>query len=237
MTQSAAIITGGAHRMGKAMALTLAKLGYHIVLHYGTSETGALEVQKKVRKEGVRCQVLSMDLAQSDTGPQLFDQLDPEFRVDLLINNASIFIPSDFDDESEEMLDMHYRINFRSPYSLIKTYFNRFSSGHVINMLDTKVTRNETDHLDYLLTKKSLKDLTYLAAMAGSPRFRVNGIAPGLILPPEGKDQDYLNEKATEVPLKTTGDLLQIQNALHYLIKNPFLTGQIIYVDGGEHLQ
>ena len=75
-----------------------------------------------------------------------------------------------------------------------------------------------------------------MAALACGPHFRVNGIAPGLILPPEGKDQSYLDKKASQIPLKMTGDTDQIQNAVRYLVKNPFLTGQILYIDGGEHL-
>ena len=236
MSEPTAIVTGGAHRLGKSIALCLADLGYHIVLHYRSSASGARETQKLIEQKGVKCQTISLDLAQANTGPALFDQIDPVFNIEILVNCASIFQPSSFDDESEESLIRHFNINFKSPYSLTKSFFHRYDHGHIINILDTKISKNKTDHLDYLITKKALKDLTKLSAVSCGPHFRVNGIAPGLILPPEGKDQSYLDDKAQHIPLQTTGDTNQIQNAVRYLVKNPFLTGQILYIDGGEHL-
>ena len=236
MSAPTAIVTGGAHRLGKGIALCLAEIGYNIVLHYGSSASEARETQKLIEEKGVKCQTISLNLAQANTGPKLFDQIDPLFDIEILVNSASIFQPSDFDDESEESLIRHFNINFRSPYSLSKTFFHRYDRGHIINILDTKISQNKTDHLDYLISKKALKDFTKLSATSCGPDFRVNGIAPGLILPPEGKDQSYLDDKAKQIPLQTSGDINQIQNAVRYLVENPFLTGQILYIDGGEHL-
>lgn len=236
MSHKSAIVTGGAHRLGKSICLCLAEMGYHIVLHYGSSEEEARHTKKQIEEKGVKCQLLSLDLSKADAGPALFDQIDPSFNVEILVNSASIFKPSGFEDESERLLDLHYKINLRSPYSLLKTFVNRYSAGHIINILDTKITSHETEHLDYLMTKKALHDLTLMAAVSCGPHFRVNGIAPGLILPPSGKDHSYLEEKAQSIPLKTIGNPGQIQDAVRYLIKNPFLTGQILYIDGGEHL-
>jgi NAD(P)-dependent dehydrogenase (short-subunit alcohol dehydrogenase family) len=236
MSAPTAIVTGGAHRLGKGIALCLAEMGYHIVLHYGSSAKDANDTRKLIELKGVKCQTISLDLAMANAGPALFDQIDPLFDIEILVNSASIFQPSDFDDESEESLVRHFNINFRSPYSLSKTFFHRYDRGQIINILDTKISQNKTDHLDYLISKKALEDFTKLSATSCGPHFRVNGIAPGLILPPEGKDQSYLDEKALHIPLQTTGDINQIQNAVRYLVENPFLTGQILYIDGGEHL-
>lgn len=236
MSHKSAIVTGGAHRLGKSICLCLAEMGYHIVLHYGSSEEDALDTKKQIVDLGVQCQLLSLDLSKADSGPSLFDQIDPSFDVEVLVNSASIFKPSGFEDESERLLDLHYKINLRSPYSLLKTFVNRHDTGQIINILDTKITQHKTEHLDYLMTKKALCDLTKMAAVSCGPHFRVNGIAPGLILPPPGKDQFYLEDKAQQIPLKTFGNTRQIQNAVRYLVKNPFLTGQILYIDGGEHL-
>lgn len=236
-TNKAAIVTGGAHRLGKSISLCLADMGYDIVLHYGQSVKEAEETKSLIEGKNVRCQLTSLDLEKTNAGPALFDQIDPTMNVELLVNNASIFMSSGFDNESEGLLDLHYKINFRSPYSLLKTFINRYKSGHIINILDTKITQNRTSHIDYLLSKKSLHNLTLLAAQACGPHFRVNGIAPGLILPPEGKDSTYLDEKAQNIPLQMAGNVQDIQNAVHYLVNNPFITGQILYIDGGENLQ
>ncbi len=233
----AAIVTGGAHRIGKNICLSLANLGYSIVLHYGSSEEEARQTKDEIEANGVKCQLISQDLSQPNSGPILFDQIHPDFRIEILVNSAGIFKASGFETTSEDLLDLHYKINLRSPYSLLKTFVNHYSSGHIINILDTKVTQYQTDHLDYLLSKKSLRDLTLIAARSCGPSFRVNGIAPGLILPPAGKDQSYLDQKAEGIPLQKSGGPRDIQQAIQYLVKNPFLTGQILYIDGGEHLQ
>ena len=232
-----AVVTGGAHRLGKSISLCLAEMGYSIVLHYGSSAEQATQTKVEIEEKDVQCQLISLDLKQPNCGPALFDQIDPKMEVEVLVNSASIFQPSDFGNTSEELLDLHYQINLRSPYSLLKTFVNRYKSGHIINILDTKIVQHHTHHLDYLLSKKSLRDLTLIAARECGPGFRVNGIAPGLILPPEGADQSYLEKKAKKIPLQQTGNPRDIQRAIHYLIKNPFITGQILYIDGGEHLQ
>lgn len=236
MTQKAAIVTGGAARIGRSIALRLARLGYDIVLHYNSSGEAARKTENEIKNLGVQCTRVQINMKEPGSGPALFSKIPASWNVKILVNNASIFQASDFQDEGEEKLDLHYKINFRSPYSLTKAFVRHSSQGHIINLLDTKVEENHTDHLDYLLTKKLLRDFTLIAARELGPDFRVNGIAPGLILPPEGKEKDYLMEKAEGIPLKTIGDLTQIENAVEFLIKNPFLTGQILYINGGEHL-
>src|SRR5690625_602522 len=118
----------------------------------------------------------------------------------------------------------------------MKSFIQHSKHGHIINLLDTKVEENHSEHMDNLLTKKLVIDFTLISARQLGPDIRVHVIAPGLIFPPEGKDNDYLLKKAEEIPLETIGDLTQIENAVEFLIKNPFLTGQILYINGGEHL-
>lgn len=236
MTHKAAIVTGSSARIGRNIALRLARLGFDILLHYHTSEEAAQKTGEEIKNLGVECCLIQTNLEEPESGPALFSQISKDWNIEVLVNNASIFQPSDFHDEGENKLDLHYKINFRSPYSLTKAFIRHSEEGHIINLLDTKIEENHTDHLDYLLTKKLLRDLTLIAAKELAPAFRVNGIAPGLILPPEGKNVNYLLQKAEKIPLKTIGDLTQIENAVEFLIKNPFLTGQIIYINGGEHL-
>src|SRR5690606_19139877 len=112
MNHRAAIVTGGAVRIGQRISLCLAEMGYDIVLHYGKSVEEARRTRLLIEKMGVRCQMIAMDLSEIDTGPRLFDLIDPDFRIEILVNNAAIFKPSGFEGESTEWLDQHYRINF-----------------------------------------------------------------------------------------------------------------------------
>lgn len=235
-TRQSAIVTGGAHRIGKSIALRLSEMGYDILLHYRSSGKGAEETRQKILENGVKCRLIQADLSEKKAAASIFGQIPDDWHPEILVNNASIFQASDFHDKGSEKLDLHYHINFRSPYLLTKLFFQNFGEGHIINLLDTKVADHHTDHLDYILTKKLLRDFTLIAAAELGPGVRVNGIAPGLVLPPAGKDEEYLLEKARNIPLQKIGDLEQIGNAVDFLVKNPFITGQIIFVNGGEHL-
>ncbi len=234
MDHQSAIVTGGSDRIGKAIALHLAELGYHIVLHYNSSAEKAEKTKLEICALGVKCQTIQVDFTSKNVGEQLFGKIDPTFDVKILVNNASDFLPSNFDSDSEELLHHHFKINFVSPYSLTKAFARKKENGLIINLLDTNVDKHKTAHLDYLLSKKLLRDFTHLSAVGLAPNFRVNAIAPGLILPPGDKDINYLLEKAKNIPLQTIGNLKQIRNALRFFVANPFVTGQTIYVDGGE---
>ena len=127
-------------------------------------------------------------------------------------------------------------INFKIPFLLTKSFARVFGKGNIINFVDTKVTKNSTVHLDYILSKKLLKDFTKISALELAPNIRVNGIAPGLILPPPGKDETYLLNLAKSIPLKTIGNLDEILKAVQFILDSYFFTGQILYIDGGDHL-
>ena len=112
-------------------------------------------------------------------------------------------------------------------------------TGHIINILDTRITHTPAkrdNYAVYTLSKKALAELTVMSAVEFAPEIRVNAIAPGLIFPPAGKSEDFLNEKAQNIPLKRKGAVVDIVKAVQYLLENEFVTGQILYVDGGENL-
>ena len=147
-----------------------------------------------------------------------------------------VFIPSNFKDEGSELYDKEMTINFKIPYLLTKAFAKVYAKGNIINFVDTKVEKNKTVHLDYILSKKLLKDFTKISAVELAPNIRVNGIGPGLILPPPGKDESYLWDLAKNIPLKTIGNLEEILKAVQFILDSQFFTGQILYIDGGEHL-
>ena len=231
-----ALITGGAKRIGKALAEELAKQGYAIALHYNNSITAAQSVQKHLNRRTC-CAIFPCDLADSDRVEMLIlDVLKIFGRLDVLINSASIFEPGSIRKSSLEEFDRHMAVNFKAPLILTSAFARLCRRGHIINILDTNVVKNKISHVPYFLSKKSLFELTKLSAMELGPEIRVNAVAPGLILPPEGEDAAYLNRRATRLPLKKRGSVHDVCSAVTFLLKQPYVTGQVIFADGGEHL-
>lgn len=231
-----ALVTGSSDRVGKAISLKLAQMGYNLVLHYNSSQEKAEKLKKEIRGLGVRAEVLKIDFSKENDFEAIFGELSNRLSIAVLVNCASDFYKSSFSDPGVEHLHHMLRVNFESAYLLTKAFVSCCKKGVIINIIDTKAAKNQTVHLDYLLSKKLLKEFTLVSAFTLGPNFRVNGIAPGLILPPKGKDESYLEELAKNIPLKTVGNLSQIQQAVEFIVTNDFLTGQIIYIDGGEHL-
>ena len=124
----------------------------------------------------------------------------------------------------------------KAPFILSSEFYRICKKGQIINFLDTNIVKNKTSHVAYLLTKKNLADLTKLAAIEFAPDIRVNGIAPGLILPPKKETTEYLDRMAKNIPLKRRGGESYITRSIKFLLENDFLTGQFLFNDGGEHL-
>lgn len=240
MLNKAALVTAGANRIGKAMALRLAKLGYHILLHYNRSKENALKTKTEIEAFGNGCTTIQIDFSDPQNNITLFKDFEEKLDIQIVVNNASDFSKSNFETATNDLLFHHFNITFVSAYKLTKLFAKNKQSGLIVNLLDTKVEYNNTQHLDYLLAKKTLDAFTKIAAKELGPNFRVNAIAPGIILPPPEIDKEkgeaYMMEKAQNIPLKTYGDVQQICNTLQFFIENKFITGQTIFVDGGEHL-
>jgi pteridine reductase len=156
--------------------------------------------------------------------------------LEIVVNNASVFEESGLEATSLEELDKNLSIHLRSPFVIVREFANKIGKGQVINILDTRITKNKTKYFGYLISKKALADFTRLAASSLGPGIRVNGIAPGLILPPEGKSDEYLKQLAAKIPAQRKGEIKDITAALQFLVENDYITGQIIFEDGGEHL-
>ena len=234
-----ALITGSADRIGKAVAIHLAKQGYNLILHYNSSKEKAQKLKDEIESgySGLKVELLQINFLQENDFNQIFQDLKKKkITIEILVNCASDFIKSNFKEEGSELLDKEMTINFKIPYLLTKAFAKVYGKGNIINFVDTKVTKNSTVHLDYILSKKLLKDFTRISAVELAPDIRVNGIGPGLILPPEGEDESYLMNLAQNIPLKTIGDLEEILKAVQFILDSKFFTGQILYIDGGEHL-
>jgi pteridine reductase len=160
-------------------------------------------------------------------------------RLDVLVNSAAIFEPGRWDDTTEANWDRHFAINLKAPFFLSQAFAKALGEearGHIVNIADWRGVRPGTDHFAYTLTKSGLIAMTKSLALALAPRVQVNAIAPGLILPPPGQDRSYLDKKAPSIPLERAGSAEAIVEAVLYLVRSDFVTGDLMYVTGGEHL-
>ncbi|MFT4647674.1 MAG: pteridine reductase [Glaciecola sp.] len=236
-TSQTALITGGAKRLGRSIAVDLAKQGYDIALHYNSSKASSEKVAAEIRSLGVRCESFQADLrdhrAVEGLMPTVLEQM-PSLSV--LVNSASIYDPTPIANTSVEILQQNFSIHLFAPFLLSRDFFNSCPGGNIINIVDTKIHFQQYDYAAYLLSKKSLAELTKLSALEFAPKFRVNAILPGVILPPEGRGDDYVEWRRHGLPLQRIGDPSNISHTVRYILENNFLTGQLIAVDGGESL-
>ena len=231
------LVTGGAKRLGQAIALHLADQGYSIALHYNSSKADAMKTASMIYKKNVRCELFACDLADAKETSRLIAQVYKVFpNFNVLINSASIFIPNTFGAQDLSLFEAHWNINFKAPYVLSCEFARLVKKGQIINFIDTNVAKYNSRYADYLLTKKTLAEFTKMAAVSWGPAIRVNGISPGMILPPVNHQKDNRQERAKRIPLKTVGNPKYIFDAVDFFIKNTYVTGQIIAVDGGEQL-
>jgi NAD(P)-dependent dehydrogenase (short-subunit alcohol dehydrogenase family) len=167
--------------------------------------------------------------------PLLMDQVLVDFNsIDLLVNSAANFIQKNLEKTSDiELLDT-ININLMAPFILMREFKNKVNKGLIINILDERILRRVSTFSAYSISKSALSHLTELSAVSWGETIRVNGIAPGLILPPSGSGHDYLIKKAPNIPTKTHGSTSDILRGLDYLLDSPFVNGEILFIDGGE---
>lgn len=236
-SRPAALVTGGAIRLGRAIVLALAQAGYDIALHYGRSEAAALETQAAVRALGVRCELFPLDLAQCRDFHAYFQPIRATFpRLALLVNSASGYIQSTIRDSRMEDFDALFAANLRAPFFLTQAFAAVVDQGQVINIIDNKIGFNQFNYAHYLLTKKALAELTRMAALEYAPRLRVNGVAPGVTLPAGSRSEAYLQWRINAIPLKRKGETSHITDTIQFLLANEFINGQILVVDGAENI-
>ena len=232
------LITGAAKRLGRATALELAKTGAHIIIHHNSSAAAAQELMHQIRDLGVNAWAVQADLSRPKAGETLFEQAAAAAGpIDVLINNASIFPRQKLVDFTEQELYQNIHINAAAPLLLSRQFAAQGRRGVIINFLDTHITEYHAAYAAYHISKRMLFTLTRMLALEYAPSVRVNAVAPGLILPPEGENESYLKSHARRNPLQTYGNEHDITAAVLFLIRSGFITGQVLFVDGGYHMK
>ena len=235
-----ALVTGGAVRLGKALALALADQGVRVVLHYGESLKAAEETAAAIRATGGVAEPIQADLRDAGEATGLIERAAKRFgRVDILVNSAAVFGPAELEKATEALWDEQFAVNLKAPFFLVRAFarhVGREGSGAIVNIADWRAVRPGPDHIPYTITKAGVVAMTTSLALALAPRIRVNAVAPGAILSPPGEGEAYLARLAEQIPLKRHGEPADVAEALLYLLRAEFVTGQVLFVDGGEHL-
>ncbi len=234
-----ALITGAARRIGRATALALVDAGASVVAHVHGSERDADELRREVLARDGQCWVVRADLESEPDVESLVRRASAaaERPIDVLVNNASIFPADTFATVTRDELLRCVAVNAWAPFALGRALAKQTGEGHVINLLDEKIGGYRLAHVAYQTSKQLLAALTSLMALELAPGIAVNGVAPGLVLPPPGRDEDWLERQArTSVPMARPGSPEGVAEAIVYLLGSRYLSGQVLYVDGGAHL-
>ncbi len=235
-----ALVTGGAHRVGKALTLALAGAGCDVFVHYGRSGDAAEQTAEEARALGVRAATGSLDLARTDELPELVDEAASALGpVQVLINSASGFATDTALDVTPEQWRRTMSVTLKAPVFLTQAMARALPEGMegaVVNITDWRTARPYPDHFGYSIAKGGLDAFTRAAAIGLAPQVRVNAVALGAILPPPGEDRSYLQDLAGSLPLRRAGNPGLVADAVLFLLRNDFVAGEILRVDGAAHL-
>ncbi len=242
MTKPLALVTGGAHRLGKAFALTLACMGYDLLLHYHSSEEQAQRTKAEIESLGVKVNLFKADLTQPDQIQSLISNLDSllsltTYQLLLLVNSAAIMPVGNPREFQLKDWDSALDLNLRAPFLLAQETVKRMTTGGlIVNITDIGAQKAWSRYPSYTVSKSALESLTKLLARAFAPNIRVNAIAPGLVLQSDVVTPEQWDKLVNRLPLKRAAALDEVTSALEFLIKNEYITGQTIVVDGGYSL-
>jgi len=237
---STALVTGAAKRIGAAIGLDLAKHGYNLAVHYGSSEQEAESVVRAAGEFGVKAVALSADLSVEAEVETLLDRTTAALGpVGVLVNNASAFLRDDIQTATRETWDAHMEVNLRAPFVLSQAFarsLGKDGEGAIVNIIDHRVWNLTPHYMTYTLSKSGLWALTRTMALALAPAIRVNGIGPGPVLKNERQTDEQFRAQFEALPLRRAVSLDDICAGVRYLIENRSMTGQMLAIDAGEHL-
>ena len=237
LTGQTVLITGAARRIGRALALHLARAGADILIHHGRSASDAEQTAAEIRDLGCKAWVLQSDLEDTEQAIGLIEQAWKIQPFQHLINNAAIFDLLDWAAVTPADWQKTLNINLSAPFFLSLHFAKALAGqpGRILNMLDWRALRPGADHLPYTISKAALAALTQSLALALAPAITVNGLALGAVLPPS----DGSNSKniLQAVPARRWADLSEVGEAALFLLAGPeYITGEILHLDGGRHL-
>lgn len=235
----AALVTGGAIRVGRALSLGLAEAGYDVAVNYRTSSRAAEEVAERIEELGRRAVLCPGDVSEAGDVDDVVATLRRSFdRLDLLVNNASTFFQRPLLEVPEEEWDRTMDVNVKGPFLLVRSLAGLLarSGGSVVNVVDLSALRPWAGHPHHSVSKAALLHLTKVMARTLAPEVRANAVAPGTVLPPEDYGAEEREASRRKTVLGTLGTPEDVVRTVLFLADSPFITGEVVVVDGGRSL-
>lgn len=239
--QDAALVTGGATRIGREIATALAGDGWNVAVHFRQSDEAAAAAVASITAAGGTAVALAADLTNESEAEDLIARAETKLGKPLacLINNAAVFDHDTAQSATRQSWDNHMDVNLRAPFVLMQQFARRLppdQEGNIINLLDQRVWNLTREFATYTLSKSALWTLTLTMALALAPHIRVNGIGPGPVFPSSRQSETHFAAQATATPLGRPVAVEDVVAAVRFLLATSSVTGQMIAVDSGQHL-
>lgn len=235
-----AIVTGGARRVGREISLHLANLGAKVVVNYNASSDEAEVLRKRIEAAGADCITFKADISKGRQVDALVQfALEGFGRIDILVNNSAIFYQTDFLNTTEDDWDAFMNVNLKGAFlctQKVAREFMRQGYGKIVNIVDVAGERPWKNYTPYCVSKAGLIMLTKAAAKELAPNVQVNAVAPGPVMLPEDWSEEDKRKNIERTLLKREGSPMEVARAVEYLIESDFVTGEVLYVDGGQRL-
>ena len=235
-----ALVTGAGRRVGRAIAEGLGAKGMHVIVHHHSSPDGARETAATIEREGGQATIVTADLRDTRAAESLIDQVTKEAgRLDVLVNSASLMLRTPLGEVTAAQWDDIFALNVRAPFFLSQRAAPALASvaGCIVNIADLAAFETWPAYIPHGMTKAALVQMTRGLARALAPSVRVNAVAPGVVLLPEGWSEDDAERLRATTPLARSGSPQDVVDAVLYLLAAKFVTGEVITVDGGRHVR
>lgn len=234
------IVTGGARRVGREISLHMANLGAKVVVNYNTSSDEAEALRKRIEATGADCITCKADISQGgQVGALVQSALEGFGRIDILVNNSAIFYKTDFLNATEDDWDAFMNVNLKGAFlctQKVAREFMRQGYGKIVNIVDVAGERPWKNYTPYCVSKAGLIMLTKASAKELAPNVQVNAVAPGPVMLPDDWSEEDKRKNIDRTLLKREGSPMEVARAVEYLIESDFVTGEVLYIDGGQSL-
>lgn len=235
-----ALVTGAGTRVGRAIAIALGKAGMRVAVHYASSQKGARETAEEIIRAGSDARTLPGDLMDPATGPRLVEHTVKVFgSLDVLVNSAAVMLRTPIGEVLVEDWDAMFALNLRAPFFLSQVAARAMADrgGVIVNIADLAAFETWRGYIPHSITKAGIVQMTRGLAHALAPKIRVNAIAPGPVLLPDGWTQEQADKLISTTPLGRLGSPEDVAHAVLYLLGADYVTGETIIVDGGRHIR
>jgi pteridine reductase len=240
LTGRAALVTGGGRRLGRAIAIALGARGMHVAVHYGSSAAGARDTASEIERAGGRATCVQGDLTNPDAPAALVDaSVDALGGLDVVVNSAAVMVRTPVGEVTTEAWDAMFALNLRAPFFVAQAAAPHLARrrGAIVNIADLAAFETWPAYVPHGVTKAGVVQMTRALARTLAPDVRVNAVAPGAVLLPDGWPEDAARRLTATTPLGRLGSPDDVTRAILFLLESDYVTGETVLVDGGRHIR